>query len=161
MSRVRSKAAAFGAGALFAAGLAVGGMTRPSKVRGFLDFAGAWDPALLFVMGGAVTVYFVLHRLLLRRPKPLFDTQFHLPTRKDLDARLLGGAAIFGIGWGLVGYCPGPGLASLATGIAPALFVVAMAIGMWIQRMVEAATATHREHRALRIPTTDSSRRTS
>jgi uncharacterized membrane protein YedE/YeeE len=142
MTRARSSAAAFAAGALFAAGLAISGMTKPSKVRGFLDFGGAWDPTLLFVMGGAVAVYFILHRLVLKRPAPLFDSKFHLPTRKDLDVRLVLGAAIFGVGWGLGGYCPGPGLASLASGaIGPVVFVAAMVAGMWIQRSVDIAVS--------------------
>jgi uncharacterized membrane protein YedE/YeeE len=154
MRRAHSNAAAFAAGALFAAGLAVGGMTRPSRVRGFLDFAGAWDPSLLFVMGGAVSVYFVLHRLVLRRSRPAFDTKFHLPTRNDLDARLLAGAAIFGVGWGLVGYCPGPAIASLFSGGAsPVVFVVAMAVGMWIQRAVDRALARRRgRHAPVTLP---------
>lgn len=144
MKALRSSASAFAAGALFAAGLAVGGMTRPSKVRGFLDFGGAWDPTLLFVMGGAVMVYFTAHRLLKKRPAPLFDTKFHLPTRRDIDARLLTGAAIFGVGWGLAGYCPGPGLASLASGVAPVVFVAAMVAGMWLQRSVDIAASRQR-----------------
>jgi uncharacterized membrane protein YedE/YeeE len=140
MTRARASAASFATGALFAAGLAVSGMTKPSKVRGFLDFGAAWDPTLLFVMGGAVAFYFVLHRLVLKRGAPLFDSKFHLPTRKDLDARLLLGAAIFGVGWGLGGYCPGPGLASLASGaIGSVVFVAAMVAGMRIQRSVDVA----------------------
>jgi len=147
MKTPRSLAAAFAAGALFAAGLATSGMTKPSKVRGFLDFGGAWDPALLFVMGGAVTVYFVLHRLVLKRPAPRFDSKFHLPTRKDLDGRLLTGAAIFGVGWGLGGYCPGPGLVSLASGaLGAVVFIVAMLAGMWSQRGVDIAVA-RRDHK--------------
>lgn len=142
MTRSRSGAAAFAAGALFAAGLAVSGMTKPSKVRGFLDFGGAWDPTLLFVMGGATAVYFALHRLVLRRSTPLFDSKFHLPTRKDIDIRLVLGAAIFGVGWGLGGYCPGPGLASLASGaLGPIVFVASMVAGMWIQRSVDMAVS--------------------
>jgi uncharacterized protein len=162
MSRARSSMAAFvafAAGGLFATGLAIGGMTRTSKVRGFLDFAGSWDPSLLFVMGGAVSVYFVLHRVVLRRPRPFFDATFHLPTRKDLDGRLLAGAALFGVGWGLVGYCPGPGLASLASGsVAPVVFVAAMAAGMWLQRRLESAGAREPGPALL---TTDSPRRPS
>jgi uncharacterized membrane protein YedE/YeeE len=145
--KARSLLAAFAAGALFAAGLATSGMTRPSKVRGFLDFAGTWDPTLLFVMGGAVTVYFVLHRLVLKRPAPRFDSKFHLPTRKDIDGRLVAGAAIFGVGWGLGGYCPGPGLVSVASGaIGAVVFVAAMVAGMWIQRGVDIAVA-RRDHK--------------
>ncbi len=130
--------AAAGAGALFAVGLVVGGMTDPGKVVGFLDFAGRWDPSLMFVMGGAVMVHFVLFRLVLKRPTPVFDAKFHLPTRRDVDLRLVLGAALFGIGWGLGGYCPGPGLVSIASGgVAPVLFVAAMAAGMWLQRSLD------------------------
>ncbi|NUP08958.1 MAG: YeeE/YedE family protein [Polyangiaceae bacterium] len=137
MRQIRSTAAAFFAGALFATGLAIGGMTRPSKVLGFLDFAGAWDPTLVFVMGGAVVVYFVVHRLVLKRGAPIFDSTFHLPTRKGIDARLIAGAALFGVGWGLGGYCPGPGLASAMTGaLGPIVFVCAMVAGMWMDRVL-------------------------
>jgi uncharacterized membrane protein YedE/YeeE len=149
MKRAHAGTAAFAAGALFAVGLAVSGMTKPSKVRGFLDFGGAWDPTLLFVMGGAVAVYFVVHRLVLRRPAPLFDSKFYLPTRKDIDARLVLGAAIFGVGWGLGGYCPGPGLASLVSGaIGPVVFVAAMVAGMWIQRSLDVAIARRESGRS-------------
>ncbi len=144
MKRAHAGTAAFAAGGLFAVGLAVSGMTKPSKVRGFLDFGGAWDPTLLFVMGGAVAVYFVVHRFVLRRPAPLFDSKFHLPARKDVDSRLVLGAVIFGVGWGLGGYCPGPGLASLASGaIGPVVFVIAMVAGMRIQRSLDVALARH------------------
>lgn len=108
---------AFAAGALFAAGLGISGMTQPSKVIGFLDVAGAWDPSLLFVMGAAVAVHFVLGRIIRRRATPLWDTSFHLPTRKDIDARLVFGAAMFGIGWGLGGFCPGPGIVAAASAL--------------------------------------------
>lgn len=104
---MKPNVAAFGTGALFAVGLAVSGMTKPSKVIGFLDIAGAWDASLAFVMVGAIAVHFVAHRVVMRRPSPLFDEEFHLPTRKDLDVRLILGAALFGVGWGLGGFCPG------------------------------------------------------
>lgn len=118
-------------GLLFAVGLGVSGMTRPSKVMGFLDLFGAWDASLAFVMIGAIAIYFVLYRLITKRPTPLFDARFHLPTRKDIDVRLVLGAALFGAGWGLGGYCPGPGLVSTAAGVLPAaVFVVSMSLGM-------------------------------
>src|SRR5690606_20658314 len=108
----------------------ISGMTKPSKVVGFLDLFGAWDPSLAFVMMGGVVVYGVLFRLIVRRKAPLFSTRFHLPTRADLDVRLVLGSALFGIGWGLGGYCPGPGVVSLASGSLPAIvFVVSMAVG--------------------------------
>ena len=121
----------FASGALFAVGLSVAGMTQPGKVVGFLDFAGAWDPSLAFVMMGAIGVYFVANRLVHRRSAPLAGGTFHLPTRRDIEPKLLVGAGLFGIGWGLAGYCPGPGISSLGTGSLPALlFVASMAGGM-------------------------------
>lgn len=125
------------AGALFAVGLAVSGMTQPGKVVGFLDLAGAWDASLAFVMGGAVLVYAIASRLILKRGRPLFDIRFHVPTRRDLDLRLMAGAATFGVGWGLGGYCPGPGLVSMMSGAAPAIvFVVGMTLGILVQHQV-------------------------
>lgn len=136
---MKSPAASFSAGVLFALGLGISGMTKPSKVTGFLDLFGAWDASLALVMVGAVAVHFVLLRVITRRAAPLFDARFHLPTRNDLDARLVLGAALFGIGWGLGGYCPGPGLVSAASSVLPALvFVFAMAVGMKVQQLVSA-----------------------
>lgn len=130
----KANLSAFAAGALFAVGLAISGMTMPSKVVGFLDVTGDWDASLMFVMAGAVAVHFVGHRLVTRRASPLFDRRFHLPTRKDIDPRLVAGAAVFGVGWGLGGYCPGPGLVSASSGSVPALvFVAGMTIGMLVQ----------------------------
>lgn len=124
---------AFVSGLLFALGLGIGGMTKPAKVVGFLDVAGDWDPSLAFVMGGALLVYFVVQRLTVARSRPLFDDTFHLPTRRDIDARLVVGSLLFGAGWGLAGYCPGPALVSLASGRATVVaFVAAMLAGMWI-----------------------------
>lgn len=131
---MRSKIVAFGTGALFAVGLAVSGMTKPSKVVGFLDVAGAWDASLLFVMVGAIAVHFIAYRLIVRRNSPLFDVTFHLPTRKDIDGRLVAGAAIFGVGWGLGGFCPGPGLVAAGGGaLAPLVFVAGMTLGMLVE----------------------------
>lgn len=134
--------AAFGAGGLFGAGLLVSGMARPAKVIGFLDVR-HWDPSLAFVMIGAIAVHVVLLRVIVKnRRSPLFDTRFHLPTRKDIDLRLVAGAAIFGVGWGLGGFCPGPALVSLGAGVLPALvFVVAMAAGMWLQDVTQKIAA--------------------
>ena len=126
------------AGALFGLGLAVSGMTDPDKVLNFLDVAGAWDPTLALVMGGALAVNASAYALTKRRAKPLFADAFALPTRVDLDARLLGGAALFGVGWGLVGLCPGPALASLGRGESEVLaFVAAMVAGMLAQRALD------------------------
>lgn len=116
-------------GAIFAIGLAVAGMTRPQKVIGFLDVSRSWDPSLAFVMVGAIAVHATAWRLLRGRPSPLLASRFAIPTRQGLDARLLLGSAIFGIGWGIAGYCPGPGLASLGGGASPLVFVTAMLVG--------------------------------
>ena len=134
----RRNVSAFVAGALFATGLVVSGMTRPDKVLGFLDVLGRWDASLALVMAGAIAVHAVAYRLVLRRGSPLFDVRFHVPTRRDVDPRMLVGAAIFGVGWGIGGYCPGPGLVSAAGGgAAPVVFVVAMAAGMLAEHVVQ------------------------
>lgn len=131
---------AYLAGAVFGLGLVLSGMTDPAKVIGFLDVTGAygaWDGSLMFVMGGAIAVHATTGRLIRRRPQPLLDVSWHLPTRRDLDARLLGGAAIFGAGWGLAGYCPGPGLVGAAGGLTgAAVFVAAMLAGMLVEHAV-------------------------
>lgn len=127
-------------GTLFGAGLALGGMTDPARVRGFLDILGAWDPTLVFVMGGAVLVMAVAWRLVPRMAHPLFAPKFALPDRSDLTARLIGGAALFGLGWGVAGLCPGPGFAALAIEPGSALiFIAAMLAGMGIVRLFEPA----------------------
>ncbi len=125
--------AAFAGGLGFGFGLWLSGMTDPRKVQGFLDLAGRWDPTLLFVLGGAVGVALVGFAAVLQRQRPLLDDRFHLPTKADIDAPLLIGAAIFGVGWALAGYCPGPAIASLAIGSPePWIFVAAMAAGSFI-----------------------------
>ncbi|KXS36699.1 MAG: hypothetical protein AWU55_2922 [Halomonadaceae bacterium T82-2] len=125
----------FVAGLLFSLGLAISGMTDPARVVGFLDVAGAWDPTLIFVLGGAVVTTFIGYRLVWKRGTPLFAGRFALPTRRDLDPRLLGGAALFGIGWGLSGYCPGPAVASIAGLSQPlAAMLIAMAAGWWVAK---------------------------
>ena len=127
--------AALFAGALFGIGLVVGGMTDPNVVLGFLDVAGDFDPTLLFVMLGAVATTALAFRFVLKRDRPLFDEAFHVPTRTQLDRDLIVGAALFGIGWGLAGYCPGPVLVGAAGGAWTALaFVPAMLAGAWLQR---------------------------
>lgn len=113
------------AGIVFGIGLALSGMSDPAKVLNFLDIAGTWDPTLAFVMGGALCVTTPGFYLARRRARPLFDTDFHIPGRSDIDARLLSGAAIFGIGWGIAGLCPGPALADIASGLPVILFFVA------------------------------------
>ncbi len=129
------------AGALFGAGLALGGMTDPRVVLGFLDVSrmadGQWNPRLAFVMGGALAVTFVGYRLVWRRGRPWLAEKFSLPTKTKIDPRLLGGAALFGAGWGLAGYCPGPALASLpALDGGLVLFLVAMLAGLAAARRV-------------------------
>jgi uncharacterized membrane protein YedE/YeeE len=125
-------AVAFVAGVLFSAGLALAGMTQPSKVLAFLDVAGRWDPTLAVVMASAVAVSAVAFRLAARRSAPLLDARFHFgDARGAVDARLVGGAALFGVGWGLSGLCPGPALALTATGQSAVLvFVLSMLAGM-------------------------------
>jgi uncharacterized protein len=121
----------FIAGALFSIGLALSGMLQPSKVQNFLDFTGNWDPSLAFVMIGAIATHTIIYRWIRKRPSPLLGGQFHLPTKKELDPRLLAGSALFGIGWGLGGFCPGPALVSLSAFNSSALvFVAAMLGGM-------------------------------
>ncbi|UYG02667.1 YeeE/YedE family protein [Halomonas sp. LR3S48] len=125
------------AGLLFGLGLALAGMTDPARVLGFLDLFGAWDPTLMFVLGGAVITTFIGYRIVFRRERPMLDETFQLPTRQDLDGRLIGGAALFGIGWGLSGYCPGPAIASIA-GLTAPLFamLIAMVAGWFLARVV-------------------------
>jgi uncharacterized membrane protein YedE/YeeE len=121
---------AFAAGLLFGAGLVISGMTQPQKVLGFLDPFGQFDASLMFVMLGAIAVHFIAYRVRARRSAPLYSAKFLVPTRRDIDAKLLAGAFIFGAGWGLGGYCPGPGIVSLAGGGLSALaFVSAMLLG--------------------------------
>lgn len=126
------------AGILFGAGLVVGGMTDPGKVIGFLDLAGPWDPSLAFVMGSALCVTLPVFQFVVRkRSQPILGTRFHLPTKTDLDPQLLVGSALFGIGWGIGGLCPGPAIANLASGSPEVLaFVVAMIVGMWVRDRV-------------------------
>ncbi|MBU8896492.1 YeeE/YedE family protein [Corallococcus sp. H22C18031201] len=130
------------AGLLFALGLGLGGMTDPAKVVGFLDFSGAWDPSLAFVMGGALAVHAPLQWLIRRRRSPVLASEFPARSKARVDARLVGGAALFGVGWGLAGYCPGPALVSLASGTRTALlFGASMLGGMLLFRLVEGMRA--------------------
>jgi uncharacterized membrane protein YedE/YeeE len=129
------------AGVLFGAGLTLAQMVDPAKVLAFLDFAaiadGSWDPSLAFVMIGALAVTAIGYRLAFRLERPLAAVAFQVPTRTDLDARLIGGALIFGIGWGLAGYCPGPAVAALAFGRSETvIFVIAMLAGMTVYRLL-------------------------
>jgi uncharacterized membrane protein YedE/YeeE len=139
-------------GLLFGAGLVVSQMVNPEKVLGFLDFAGiatgAWDPSLAFVMAGALAVTAPGYWLTLRRAAPVAAPEFEVPTRRDIDAKLLSGATIFGLGWGLAGYCPGPAIAALVFGrVETAVFVAAMLAGMGLfrlrERIASAPAAAH------------------
>ena len=131
MGLVKRIVVAFTVGVLFAVGLGVSGMTHPSKVLAFLDVTGDWDPSLALVMGGGVLVNFFVFRLALRRGAPILARSFSMPEKATVDAPLLLGAAIFGIGWGIGGFCPGPAIVSLASGATPVIaFVAAMLLSM-------------------------------
>jgi hypothetical protein len=134
---VKINASAFLAGIIFALGLGIGGMTQPAKIVGFLDVAGAWNLSLACVMGGAVIVYAVIYRLAMRRHAPLFAESFAIPKPGAIDRSLVTGAALFGIGWGLGGFCPGPAIVSLAWLAPPVLiFTAAMCLGMILHGFV-------------------------
>jgi uncharacterized protein len=131
----------FSAGLVFAIGLGVSGMTDANKVIGFLDLSGVWDPSLAFVMVGAIVVHFALFRFVVGRTSPLFAGRFDLPTRQDISAPLLQGSALFGIGWGLGGFCPGPGLVSFVSfDPAAVVFVLAMLGGMMVYGRLNSST---------------------
>ncbi|MDX1702663.1 MAG: DUF6691 family protein [Altererythrobacter ishigakiensis] len=125
-------------GSLFGAGLAISGMMDPSRVRGFLDITGSWDPTLAFVMGGATVVMAIAWLVQRRMQRPLTETEFALPGTQLIDRRLISGAVLFGVGWGLAGLCPGPAIASLAVNPLPAaVFVGAMIGGMSLFKLVD------------------------
>jgi uncharacterized protein len=131
----------FAVGLIFGLGLIVSGMSNPAKVLNFLDFAairtGTWDASLAFVMAGAIAVTFIGFKLALKRSQPMFGEKFHLPAREDIDARVVAGPAIFGVGWGLAGFCPGPAITALGFGAkAAVIFVVAMLAGMSLARFI-------------------------
>lgn len=128
----------FVVGLVFAIGLGISGMTQPQKVVGFLDLFGQWDPSLIFVMGGALAVHLVTYRLIRKQAHPLFDRHWHVPTKTEITPALMIGSIIFGIGWGLGGFCPGPGITSMASlELKPFIFVISMLVGMWIFRIVD------------------------
>lgn len=134
-----SRVAAFVAGLLFGIGLYTAQMVNPDKVLAFLDIAGGWDPSLALVMGSAVLITGLGFPLVLRRSKPVLGDSFSLPMRRDIDRDLLTGAALFGVGWGIAGYCPGPAIAALLIHPAEAIpFLLAMLAGGWAQaRLVQ------------------------
>ncbi len=122
-------------GLIFGIGISISGMANPAKVLNFFDVMGTWDPSLAFVMGGALVVTFVGYRIVLHRPAPILDQQFHLPASSRIDARLIGGAAVFGIGWGISGFCPGGALPALGTGNPSVFaFTAALLAGMFVAR---------------------------
>lgn len=123
----------FVAGVLFGIGLTISEMVDPARVSGFLDISGSWDPTLLLVMGGALAVTIPAFPLILKRKTPLFSATFSLPTKKDLDWKLIYGAILFGIGWGIAGFCPGPAISALVTGMPEVIgFVLAMMAGQYL-----------------------------
>ncbi|MGJ7485661.1 DUF6691 family protein [Variovorax sp. LT2P21] len=141
------------AGLVFGLGLLLSGMADPAKVLGFLDLAGAWDPSLALVMGGAIAVGLPAFALARRRSQSLLGASMRLPTVRRIDRRLVGGSLLFGIGWGIAGFCPGPALVALGMGLAPALvFVAAMLAGMGLFETIERRRARERARPPLRSP---------
>ena len=129
---------AFAAGLLFGAGLILSGMADPANVQGFFDLAGVWNPTLAFVMAGGLGITFLGYRVVLKRRAPVCADSFQVPTAKAIDGRLIGGAALFGLGWGMAGYCPGPALVATAGGFAEAAaFTAAMVAGMAAWALVQ------------------------
>jgi uncharacterized protein len=136
MKRPLASISIFGAGFLFGLGLVISGMSNPAKVAGFLDLAGNWDPSLVLVMAAGLCVTVPAFHLVLKRPEPLFSSHFFLPTRQDIDSRLIIGAVLFGLGWGIAGFCPGPALTALVSlDSSVLLFVAAMIGGMVLHRI--------------------------
>jgi hypothetical protein len=128
--------AVFLSGLLFGVGLTLSGMVNPMKILNFLDLAGIWDPSLIFVMAGGLIVTFLGYRVVLGRSSPYFAPHFPAPATQPIDSKLVGGAALFGLGWGFTGFCPGPAIASLVFGRPETLiFVIAMAAGMLVVRL--------------------------
>lgn len=139
MLRVVSAAAI---GLVFGLGIVISGMANPAKVLNFFDVFGTWDPSLLLVMGSALVVTFIGYRFVLRRPTPVFDRKFHLPAKRDLDVPLIAGSALFGIGWGIAGFCPGGAIPALGSGEpSPLIFVAAMIGGIFLANGIKAAFA--------------------
>lgn len=129
-------------GLIFGVGISISGMANPAKVVNFFDFAGIWDPSLAFVMGGALAVTFVGYRIVFGRKSPLMASSFHLPTRRDLDMPLIGGSVMFGVGWGLAGFCPGGALPAIGTGRSEVfIFLAALIAGIFIANALKRLTA--------------------
>lgn len=145
---IRQVIVSLGCGMLFGAGLAVSGMIDPARVRAFLDIGGAWNPTLAFVMGGALVPMAIAWAVVRRRQRPVVATDFDLPPTRPIDTRLIAGAALFGIGWGLAGLCPGPAVAALAVAPVPALiFCIGMAAGFGLFRLLPTARPINKGER--------------
>ncbi|PDT02833.1 YeeE/YedE family protein [Rhizobium chutanense] len=128
---LRQSSAALASGIVFGFGLSLSGMVNPVRVQSFLDIFGAWDPSLAFVLGGAAIVTFIGMQAMKRMRHPAFDDSFHVPEKREIDAPLVVGSALFGLGWGIGGFCPGPAVTSLSVGLPQTVpFVVAMLVGM-------------------------------
>ncbi|HET9956839.1 MAG TPA: DUF6691 family protein [Polyangiaceae bacterium] len=153
--RLLASLAAFGSGLVFGAGLVLGGMTDPNKVLGFLDVTGDFNPTLLFVMAGAVSVHALAYRVVRKRQTPWLAPKFVLPTRRDIDWKLIVGSALFGLGWGLAGYCPGPALVSLGSGSSAWVFVLSMALGSYAAARFESWLARPALQAAVRSADSD------
>ncbi len=133
------------AGITFGVGIMISGMASPAKVLNFFDIAGFWDPSLMFVMGGALLTTLIGYRVILTRDRPLLADQFHLPDRNDIDVRLIAGAAIFGIGWGIAGFCPGGAIPAVGTGRSEVLiFVAGLVAGLLATRLALKALTVRR-----------------
>lgn len=134
--------AVFLIGLLFGLGISISGMGNPAKVLNFFDVAGSWDASLIFVMGGALVTTFIGYRLVLGRKAPLFEDGFHLPALRHIDGRLVGGSVLFGVGWGIAGFCPGGALPVLGTGRYEVLvFVIALVAGILVARAIQSRFA--------------------
>lgn len=130
---MKNSLASFVVGFIFSLGLGLSGMTQPQKVVGFLDLFGQWDPSLIFVMVGAILVHLITYKLIRRRSSPLLSPQWHVPTKKEITPALIIGSFIFGVGWALAGFCPGPAVTSLASlAITPFVFVLSLLGGMFL-----------------------------
>ena len=130
-------------GLIFGLGISLSGMANPAKVLNFFDIAGTWDPSLIFVMGGALIVTFIGYRVVLRREAPVCDTLFHVPSSRTIDAKLIGGSLVFGVGWGIAGFCPGGALPAIGTGRAEVLvFCAALVAGILLAKTLQTRAAT-------------------
>lgn len=129
-------------GVIFGLGIAISGMANPAKVLNFFDITGSWDASLAFVMGGALIVTFIGYRIVLKQSSPVLSQAFQLPTRRDLDLPLIGGSALFGVGWGIAGFCPGGALPALGTGKTEVfLFVAALVAGIFTAKLLQRVLA--------------------